>query len=97
MSASSKRTCVTIPRTTIDEGELLTVKWWRGNRLKVGRFHINTDDRICTLDSLFVRENPRSARGENYYIRDATLDDIPDSVLQWMQVNGYEPAREGAE
>jgi len=92
MSATESE--VSVPKTSIVEREMLTVKWWQNSRVKVARFHVNTDDRVVSLDSLYVRENPRSSQFENYYVRDATLDNIDDAVLRLMQAYGYEPAEE---
>ena len=89
---SAAENAVNVPKTSIVEREMLTVKWWQSRRLKIARFHVNTDDRVVSLDSLYVRENPRSSQHENYYIRDATLEDIDDGVLTLMEAYGYEPA-----
>lgn len=70
---------------------MVTVKWWTQRKMRVARFHTATDDRVVTLDSLFVRDDKHG----NYSIRDATLDDIDDAVLLVMRAQGYEPAQNG--
>lgn len=84
---------VEYPRTTIVEGDnLIVAKWFPtdGGR-RTAEFDVATGDGVITLRKLHVSHD--RTRGA-YHLRNATLENIHDRVLELLRWRGYTPAME---
>jgi hypothetical protein len=74
-----------------DDGERYRIEWRSSHVVKRALFRVSTDDRVCVLQhvrTIYVRQ-----RGDTRceIDADATLDDVPETYLERMHDDGFQP------